>query len=681
MKRRDFLLNTTQLSVGSILVNKMPLSAFATPMMLPLLCEGFEERILVIVFLDGGNDGLNTIIPVEQYDTYFNLRPDIAIAETGPGAYIPLDGTLPLADQVGVHPAMTAFKTMYDNGMAALVQGVGYPDSNGSHFKSGDLWLTGGDGTSEYFNIGSGWMGRFLDTVFPGLNGNPTEANPDPLGIQLGDTKPSIGYYDAFGKFQATNLSQQDPGGLFNQVMGVGTPNQGFFPESDYGAELAYIMAVENSVSVYAQRISDTYNAGTNDPGAGYSNSFLANQLKTVARLISGGCRTKVHLVRTGGFDTHADQVQSGSTDIGWHADLLANVFDSIQAFHLDLQLQGLDDLVLTQTFSEFGRKVVQNGSFGTDHGNLAPMFLVGNGVAAGVHGTNLDLSDVTNQGTVPDEQLQFDYRSVYRTVIQDWLGGSASAVQGTQFDVWPAMSGVIKNSHAVESGCALDHFITQSVVRVRIFLEGFYDANTGTMHTTLKDADMLPLDQPYQGAPYLYNGTEALTAVPEDVVDWVLIELRDGLDINTIRGRRAGLLRKDGQIIGLNGGLGVAFDNLLPEAFYIAIYHRSHIAVISSVAADLLDVSNVYDFTSDAGSALGTGQLKNINGAYAMYAGDYNGSGIADVQDYDAWKAQSSQLGGYGESDADGNGIVNNQDYNLWKQNENQTGHAIIQQ
>jgi uncharacterized protein (DUF1501 family) len=208
MKRRDFLVNTTQLSVGSILVNKIALSAFATPMMLPLLCEGFEDRALVIIFLDGGNDGLNTIIPVDQYGTYFNLRPDIALPETGTGAYIPLDMTLPLADQVGVHPSMTAFKSMYDNGKASLVQRVGYPDSNGSHFKSGDLWLTGGDGTSEYFNVGSGWMGRFLDTVFPGLNGNPTEANPDPLGIQLGDTKPSTGYYDAFGKFQATNLSQ-----------------------------------------------------------------------------------------------------------------------------------------------------------------------------------------------------------------------------------------------------------------------------------------------------------------------------------------------------------------------------------------------------------------------------------------------------------------------------------------
>jgi hypothetical protein len=199
-------------------------------------------------------------------------------------------------------------------------------------------------------------------------------------------------------------------------------------------------------------------------------------------------------------------------------------------------------------------------------------------------------------------------------------------------------------------------------------------------MRTTLADNDMLPMQQPYDGAPYNYTGTETLTEVPEEVVDWVLVELRDSNDVNTVLGRRAALLRRDGQIIGLNGGLGVAFDTLMPDTYYIAIYHRSHIAVVSSLAADLLDVSNVYDFTEDASAALGTGQLKDINGVFALFAGDYNGSGIADAQDYNAWKAQSSKIGGYQPSDADGNGIVNNQDYNLWKSNENQEGHATIQ-
>jgi uncharacterized protein (DUF1501 family) len=680
MKRRDFVKYTSTLSLGPMVLNKIPLSTFATHSMLPLLmCEGVEDRALVIVFLDGGNDGLNTVIPEEQYNTYFSIRPDIAIPQAGTGSYIMLDNSLPLPDRVGVHPSMTAFKTMYDNGIASLVQGVGYPDSNGSHFKSADLWLTGGDGTSEYFNVGSGWMGRFLSTVFPGLLGNPTEANPDPLGIQLGDTKPSPGFYDTLGKFQASNLSQQDPGGLFNQVQGVGTPSQNFFPASEYGTELAFIMNVENSVSVYAQRISNTFNAGINHPSATYPNSFLADQLMTVARLISGGSKTKIFLVRTGGFDTHADQVVPGASYTGWHANLLGDVFNSIKAFHDDMNAQGLGDKLLTTTFSEFGRKVEQNGSFGTDHGNLAPMFMFGNGVQPGVHGTNLDLSEITGNGTVPDEQMQFDYRRVFRTIIQDWLGGSETAILGTQFALWNAIPDIIKPTQAAT--CFFDTYITQSVVRAKLFLEGFYEPSTGRMRTILKDSGMLPLTQPYQVAPFNYPGTETLTTIPDYAVDWVLVELRSGSDVNTVLGRRAGLLRRDGQLIGLNGGLGVAFDDLLPTSYYIAIYHRSHIAVVSSIAVDLVNVSNVYDFTTSVGAALGTQQLKNISGVYALFAGDYNGSGEADAADYDSWKVQSSSIDGYKATDADGNGVVNNLDYNLWKRNENQTGHPVIQQ
>lgn len=681
MKRRDFVKYTSSLSMGPMFLDKIPINPFATRSMLPLLaCAGVEDRAIVVVFLDGGNDGLNTIIPVDQYSLYYNLRPEIAIPQSGTGAYIMLDNTLPLADQVGLHPGMTSFKTMYDNGLAGLVQGVGYPDSNGSHFKSADLWLTGGDGTSEYFNIGSGWMGRFLQTVFPGLNGNPTEANPDPLGIQLGDTKPSPGFYDALGKFQATNLSQQDPGGLFNQIQGVGTPNQNFFPDSEYGDEIAYIMAVENSVSVYAQRISNTFNAGINHPSAQYSDSYLSDQLRTVARLISGGSKTKVFLVRTGGYDTHADQVVGGDPSMGWHQELLSDAFDSIKAFHDDMAAQGHAQKLLTTTFSEFGRTIAQNGSLGTDHGNLAPMFLFGNGVQPGVHGTNLDLTEVNNDGNLPDEELQFDYRRVFRTIIQDWLGASPSAIEGTQFDQWAAVSGIIKPAETVDPTCYFDTYITQSVVRAKVFLEGFYDTSQGNMRTTLADNGVMPLAQPYNSVPYSYNGTETLTEIPDDVVDWVLIELRDGNNVNTILGRRAALLRRDGQVIGINGGLGVAFSDLLPNEYYITIYHRSHVAVISSVPVDLVDVSNVYDFTVSGSAALGTGQLKNMNGAYALFAGDYNGSGIADAQDYTKWKTESSAIHDYNSTDADGNGVVNNLDFNLWKRNENQTGHPAIQ-
>jgi hypothetical protein len=263
-------------------------------------------------------------------------------------------------------------------------------------------------------------------------------------------------------------------------------------------------------------------------------------------------------------------------------------------------------------TFSEFGRKFEQNGSFGTDHGNLAPMFLFGNGVQPGVHGTNVNLSLVNNDGVVPDSQLQYDYRSVFRTIIEQWLGGSETAIQGTQFAQWAAMPGIIKA--ADQATCFFDNYITQSVVRAKVLLEGFYDLATGGMHTQL--IDKLPTNQPYTIEPYSYNGTEALTDVPDGTVDWILIELRSAGNVDTVLGRRAGLLRNDGQVIGVNGGLGVAFDDLMPGTYYIAIYHRSHIAVVSSTPVDLLDISTFYDFTESASAALGTNQLKqNIKG------------------------------------------------------------------
>jgi hypothetical protein len=149
---------------------------------------------------------------------------------------------------------------------------------------------------------------------------------------------------------------------------------------------------------------------------------------------------------------------------------------------------------------------------------------------------------------------------------------------------------------------------------------------------------------------------------------------------VNTVLGRRAGLLRKDGQVIGVNGGLGVAFDDLMPGSYYIAIYHRSHIAVVSSTPVDLLDISTFYDFTESATAALGTNQLKLINGRYALYAGDYTGNGIANVNDYNAWQTESSKVGGYKDTDADGNNVVNNLDFNLWRRNNNQIGHSAIQ-
>lgn len=680
MKRRDFVKYTSQLSFAPLLIQGVPLQSFLTSDMVPLInCSGIDDRILVVVFLKGGNDGMNTLVPIHQYDDYINLRPAIGLPDTGTGAFVNLDSNLSLENQVGIHPNMTGFKTMYENGMASVIQGVGYPDSNASHFKSTDLWLTGGDGTAPNFNIESGWMGRYLEAAYPGLVGSPTESHPDPIGIQLGDRKPSLGYYSDLGNYTAANLTKQDPAGLYSLVQSVGTPNHLSPPISEYGNEIAYIMSVENSMSVYAQRVTQVFNNGSNS-SVTYPDSDFARQLKTIARLISGGSQTKIFLVHTSGFDTHAGQVQGGSPHLGTHANLLSNVFNSLKAFHDDLGLLGQDQRVVSSTFSEFGRKMSQNGSLGTDHGNFAPMFLFGQAVESGVFGTNVDLTQVTESGTLFSTEMQFDYRQIFRTLIQDWLGGGTGIVTSTQFNPYPAIPGLIDASSIVDPSCYVESFVTQTICRAKVYLEGYYLNETGRMSTQLANQGLVPLSQPYKDEPYVYTGTESVTQIPEDVVDWVYLELRDANDVNSILGRRAAFLRDDGQVVGLNGGLGASFSDVTPGDYYVAIFHRSHLAIVSHAPTSMMSAQDVFDFTTAESQALGSAQLKLVDGVYTMRAGDFDGNGIADQSDFNNWQTNSSKVKTYSAVDGDGNGVVNNQDYNLWKRNENDESHPSVQ-
>ncbi len=677
MKRRDFLKSSVPASLGMLFLNSQPIKSFATPKMLPLLnCQGINDRVLVVVFLKGGNDGANTLIPVNQYATYKANRPDVAINESGTGAYIPLDTTMSLPDQIGIHPSMGGFKSLYDASKAQIIRSVGYPDSNGSHFKSTDLWLSGGDGTPANFNLNSGWMGRFLSATYPGLYGNPNTNFEDPLGIQLGDRKPSVGYLSNNGSFVASNLTQQDPGGYYNLVQSIGTPQHTSIPSSDYGNEIAYIMSVENSTSVYAQRITNVFNAGSN-ASASYPTSGLGQQLKTVARLLAGGSKTKIFLLHTNGFDTHGAQVFSGSPHLGTHANLLTNVFDSIKSFQDDLQLLGLDDKVLTTTFSEFGRRMTQNGSLGTDHGNYAPMFLFGNAITPGVIGTNPDHSAIDANGYLNANQMQFDYRDVYKTLLQDWLGGSNSTLVSTKFDTYNKIPNMLNTNFVTDPSCYVDTYITQIQVRARVMLEGHMEETGNLMRTEL--GNLIPLSHPYTGGLINHTGTESVDNLPASVCDWVLAELRAESDINTVIARRACFLRSDGELVDLNGVEGIVFKDVPSGNYYLAIYHRSHVAVVSSVTVDSNDAAP-YDFTTAATQAMGSNQLKLINGKYTLFAGDFNSNGLNDQTDYSLWEGNSAKVKQYLTIDADGNGVVNQNDYNLWKRNKNQTGHVSIQ-
>ncbi len=681
MDRRNFLKNSLTLGSGSFLLSHLPFKTFATPDMLPLMnCPDLNNRVLVVIFLKGGNDGVNTLIPTNQYDTYMSHRPGIGLSMTGSNAMISLDSTLPLDDQIHLHPTMTAFKSMYDEAKARIIHNVGYPNINGSHFKSTDLWLSGGDGTPAYNNIKNGWMGRFLDTTFPGLYGDPIEGFLDPIGIQLGDRKPSLSFHDHDGNYVAANLSQQEPGGLYDQIQGIGTPGHNVLGNTEYEQHISYIMNVENSTNIYAQRITDVFNTGTNSSTV-YPATDLANQLKTIAKLLSGGSKTKIFMVHLNGFDTHAQQVEAGSVHLGDHASLLTDLFNSTKAFHEDLTNLGLEQRVISASFSEFGRQVIENGSLGTDHGTLGPMFLFGSSVEAGISGVNMDLNDISSGGKPNETQMQFDYRQVFRTLIQNWLGASDSVSQNTFLDTYPIIPSLLASNVIVDPTCYVNSYIDQIQIRARVFLEGFYDKDSGnSMRRTLNEKGLIPLTQPYNTPPFNYTGTESVSTLKWNAVDWILLELRDSNNLNTIVSRQAAFLNSDGFIMDLNGENGITFRGVPSGSYHLVVYHRNHIAIVSSNPIHSSDTQE-YDFTIEMSSAYGTNQLKDMgDGTLAMFAGDFDGNNINNASDYASWNSNNAEIEQYISIDGDGNGVVNNQDFNLWKNNENQTGDPIIQ-
>ncbi len=453
MKRRNFLKIFPSLGVTPFVVNGFPMRPFANSKLARILdtCDGVSDRVLVLIQLKGGNDGINTIVPLEQYDAYAALRPVIKVPDSGPEKFIALDNTLAAADRVGLHPVLTGMKEMYDKGWMNVVQGVGYENINQSHFKGSDLWLSGGDGTPENFNIHSGWMGRALQAMYPEVKGAPVPSMEDPIGIQIGDPNPSLGFHTETEHQNAINLYGQDPAGFYSLVQTIGGTPIVNVPDSEYGDELAYIMGVEKAVDLYSVRISAAFNAGSNAI-TNYPQSSLGYQLKTVARLMKGGCKTKIYLCNLNGFDTHGSQIEpEGTITTGGHANLLRNLSESVKFFLNDLEAMGLGDKVAACTFSEFGRCAKENGSAGTDHGTLAPMFIFGKAVNAGVQGTNVDLTNLSGDNQL--QGTQFDYRQVFTSLLQDWLGASNYVLEQTMFDGYAKMP-LVESAYVVSPDC-----------------------------------------------------------------------------------------------------------------------------------------------------------------------------------------------------------------------------------
>ena len=462
MKRRNFI----QLTASASALSLLPTEVFALFKSAGMTtCPDLNAKKIVLIQLAGANDGLNTLVPLNQYDAYASLRPNIKLNNVGASnGLINLDTTLALENQVGLHPSLTGFKSLYDSGFMRVIQGVGYPSQDKSHFKSTDLWLTGGDGTQANNNLESGWMGRFLESYYSNF------LTADfPLGIQLGSSDNSLGFHGEVEHGMSININGQDPSGFYSIVNGLGGAPPTNIPNSEYGNLIQFILDSDSETNIYAQAISTAFNSGTNSAAVTYPSTSLANQLKSVARFISGGLQTKVYLVKIGGFDTHDAQVASNTTThLGDHADLLTQVSEAINCFITDLNSQNLGDDVIAVPFSEFGRKAGENGNLGTDHGEIAPMFVFGKSINPGISGTNINLSEAVLANNFQVQTVQHDYRRVFSTILQDWFGASNQTLDLTFYDhtinssyANNKVSDLIKTANTVPASCYTDSLLT----------------------------------------------------------------------------------------------------------------------------------------------------------------------------------------------------------------------------
>ncbi|MEW6510831.1 MAG: DUF1501 domain-containing protein [Bacteroidota bacterium] len=431
MNRREFLTRAVPATTLPFVLQGFSLQAYGqSPLLSALTSAAYQtDRVLVLIQLNGGNDGLNTVIALDRYAELTAARPNILI---------PSNRVLLLTSTTGLHPSMTGLQTLYNAGQLAVIQAVGYPNPNFSHFRATDIWLTA---TDAKVVASTGWLGRYLEEEFTGYpTGYPNAVMPDPLALQIGSViSPALQ-----GDSGSMGLAVSNPNSTYTYPGADDTP-----PNTPAGHELTFIRQVAQQTQQYSTVIRAASARGTNlstlYPTAGQNS--LADQLKIVARLIAGGLMTTIYIVNIGGFDTHSAQATASDTTLGTHATLLGRLSTAILAFQDDLTRLGLAQRVVGMTFSEFGRRIKSNSSGGTDHGTAAPMFIFGTNVNASVFGTSPVLpATPTVSDNVP---LQFDFRSVYASVLKDWFGASQ-----TEIDI--AVTGTISNpltSSVIASG------------------------------------------------------------------------------------------------------------------------------------------------------------------------------------------------------------------------------------
>ena len=396
--RRSFMQTLGIASVGSMMLGSKVLAASKPSLLSYAISNSENDNILILIRLSGGNDGLNTIVPLNQHGLYANARPNI---------YIPENKVLKLTDEYGVPDHMKFVEKMWGEGQFKAVHAVGMQRQSLSHFTGSEIWSNADINTTSFEGETTGWMGRYLEDKYPDYLLNPPNS---PAAIQVGNygdllfSGEEIDY--AFTTSNVTQLEKIATSGLQYQV------EDRLFDECTYDKQLKFLRGMANTTYQYSGVINEAYKLGKNQ--VEYTNNDFAKQLAIIARLIKGGLKTKVFMITLGGFDTHANQPVV-------HKKLMTTLTDAIGHFYDDLKFTGHDQLVLGMTYSEFGRRIFENGSRGTDHGKAAPMLLFGGGLnGSGFVGNHPNLNDdVDSRGNLEHE---IDFRDVYASILEQWM-------------------------------------------------------------------------------------------------------------------------------------------------------------------------------------------------------------------------------------------------------------------
>jgi uncharacterized protein (DUF1501 family) len=345
MERRHFLHNLAHVAAAPTIFSSLAFNTldFSSNSFLSNTVE--DGKIIVIIRMDGGNDGLNTVIPLDQMSNLSKARPHVILPEN---KIIPLG-----SNELGLHPSLSDFKTLFDEDRLKIIQNVGYPNPDFSHFRSMDIWQSASD-SNQYLT--SGWVARYIENQHPSYpEAYPSDAYPHPLAVEMGwQSSLLFTGQKSFTSFLARNPTN------FQEIINE-FDNE--YPSDNKGNKLKYLQLIAKQSNIYSKIIKEKYENGKNE--VPYGNSNLERQLEIVSQLISGGLKSRIYFVEFGGFDTHDTQVDSADRTKGHHAMLLKELNDAVTTFTKNLDASGYSDDVLTMTFSEFGRTIVSNGSKG----------------------------------------------------------------------------------------------------------------------------------------------------------------------------------------------------------------------------------------------------------------------------------------------------------------------------